>query len=281
MDAPRIGDATVAWRAGMQNRLVTLLLVALALWLPGGLALAFSDGSSAAIAIGIPLIAGGLALVAFVWWQQAGVEILLRPDGIERRGRFGARAIRWADLSHYVYTPRQRQRYYGGGLIGVAIAVAVELATKDDPLAPAGFLMVARDGTKVRVGPGIAGHKELIRRLVAVATEALFPSLRQRFDAGETICFGDRLTVRRGDGVTWRAWLGGTRTLPINRIERAQFLEGTLFVLRTPGKSWPWLRVAMQSVPNLFALVQLINHARQPEGLQQVPVGGERLPSAN
>ncbi len=279
--APEAAPAATAWRAGWQIRLVVLFLTGLALAVPGGILLGVSDGNPVALVIGWGLIGLFVALNAFTFWQQAGVEVLLHADGIERRGRFGARRIRWAELASFVYTPQRRQTYYGGGLIGVAITVAVALAEKDDPLKPARFLLVGRDGARVSINVNIAGYRELIRRLVAVATEALYPAAQRAFDAGEPVRFGDRLTVRRGAGVTWRGFFGGERTLPFERIERAQLLEGRSFVLRTPGKAWPWLRLAMERVPSLFVLIQLLNHARQPAGVTQVPVGGERLPSAD
>lgn len=275
--APEVAPATTAWRAGWQLRLILLFSSFAFLAIPGGVL----AGSGQNLVVGVALLGAFAALNGFLFWHQAGVAVLLHPDGIERRGRFGARRVRWSELRSYVYTPHQRQTYYGGGLVGVAVAVAVALTEKQDPLTPSAFVLTGADGARVRIGPFINGHKELIRRLVALATEALYPAAVRAFDAGEALRFGDRLTVRRGAGVTWRGFLGGERTLPFERLERAQMLERTSLVLRTPGKAWPWLRVMMQSVPNLFVLIQLLNHARQPAGVQLAPPpGGERLPSA-
>ncbi len=279
-------DVSSEWRASWQYRLITILLAGLCLGFPGALMMGVARSSETGVQVagGIMLFIS-VALIAFIWWQQSGVRILVSAGGVEYIGRINKKKVLWNELGSFVYIPQQRRSgYYGGGLVGLAIAVAVEAASSGQQLGPGAFVLIGRNGQRIKVNAGIGNYKDLINRLIPLASSALFPAIQAEFDAGRPVRFGQRLTVTRSQGVSWKGFFGGEKSLAFNAIAATQMLEGQSFVLRTPGKTFPWLRVAMAQVPNLFALIQLLNYARTPNPMQAVPVsnpvGAGNLPGS-
>jgi hypothetical protein len=251
-------EAGASW---LLRILVTLLALPLAI--PG---LAMMGGDSVAGGVVMALI--GVGLTAWIWWQQLGVRVIVRDDGVEYKGRLSHKGIKWSELAGYLFMPQQRQ-YYGGGLVGVAVAIAVEATTKASDILekPMAVTLRGQDGTKIRVSGLIAGHKELGNQLSQTATEHVFAHARAMFDAGQPVRFG-KLTVSR-EGLRWDGALG-EKVLPFQELERAQMIEKRVFTLRKHGKTFPWLRVQLARIDSPFAVVRLLNHAREAQLAQPV-----------
>lgn len=216
------------------------------------------------VAVGGGLIAAAVAGTVLVWWMHFGSLLTLHSDGIEQRGRFGHKLLRWSDLASFRYRAYQPSAMsYGGGLVGVLVVAAVHAATRSStafPVKPLSLTLEGNDGTRIKIKSSIGDFGALLDRVSDIATRVLVPSTIRRFEGGEAIAFGPRLTVQRGIGVVYRGLLGA-RTLPFEAIEPAQMIANVRFVLRRRGGR-RFLSLNVSQLPNVYVLVQLLNHAR-------------------
>lgn len=253
--------AAPEWRTSIAHRVVWAILLVFP-GLVGVVILGALFGSAGAL--------GGLvAFVAFIgamWWVQSGVRLTVTADAVERRGRFGARVIRWRELESYrcslYFAPTAAD--VGANAFGAigALVLAAYRSAKGKPLTarPRWVRLRARDGRRITAGAELARGDALLSLLTTTATEHLLPAAVAAFDSGAVVWFGKGLSVRRGEGVLASGTLG-RRVLPFADIEYAGF-DGLTFVVRKEGKTLAWARLPIGRVLSPHVAERVISHAR-------------------
>lgn len=187
--------------------------------------------------LGLGAYALGMFLVVLPALDDVGARVEVMPAGLllVRRGR--PRQFAWEDI-RAVWQHVSRVHIYGIPLF-VTHSYTLRL----------------QDGSTVTLNDDIGQVAELGDVIQREVTARLLPRCIEACDAGETVDFGrlrvSRQGLRKGAGAVldWR------------EITDIAVAEGYLCVWRAETL-WPWARVAVRAVPNVFVLLALAGHYR-------------------
>ncbi len=110
------------------------------------------------------------------------------------------------------------------------------------------------DGLPVEVRPALIGYSELVARVQKETFTRRWPVVRDQFDAGETVGFGEFDLHQDGLG-------SGRKTLPWDRVKDVQ-LKGGRLIVKKRGKWLAWAAVSLEKVADPHLFLALVEHAR-------------------
>lgn len=221
----------------LRNLMILLVLLCLA-------PIAIIGGVVAKVVCAV-ILAGAIALAV----KLSRARILVTPEGVEHRGAFSSKSMRWTDVTRYRYVsidPTANAHAAGGGLVGVLAVAAIKAmqAKGGNRRFKAGRLTLFGQGNdKVVLTSRWKG--------VDAALDLAFSQLHERL--ANVTQFGD-LTF---DGQVLRHVKKGELT--IAEIECVIVSSSGIVSIRKVGKRLAWANVAMGRIDNPIVLFDRLN----------------------
>ncbi|HEX2733953.1 MAG TPA: hypothetical protein VHM70_20235 [Polyangiaceae bacterium] len=248
------GALVAEYGAGWTPRIALYFLIALL----GGMFVIVGI-SSKQDSVVVSAVLATAALCGLVHFALACVRLRIFERGVERRGRLGTKRLAWSQLQNYqleLRDPAVAAAGASGGLVGVLAARLIRRMINKKGV-PSRVVLIASDGSKVVLSNVIRSYKEWIEALVAETTERLFTSTKLRFDNGEVISFGSKLSVQREAGISVKGAFGKTQVLTLDTAASA-VVEGPLLVIRRSDSNAVWRNVDASSVLNIGVFQKLL-----------------------
>jgi hypothetical protein len=196
----------------------------------------------------------GLVLLVHVY-RNRGLFILIYPTGLLRLRHGEVDSFPWDDVKHVQLKVQRGEAEFTRDHDGEPLACWIPADVPTFKLWDAGLTLARSDGTEVHIGPVLSEYDALAEEVQKRTFAKLWPSLRERFRAGDRIDFGE-LEV----GTTGLRHNG--KLLPWREVKELIVAQGKLSVKQV-GKWLPWTLLDMGSVPNPHLLFALVDEARR------------------
>jgi hypothetical protein len=139
---------------------------------------------------------------------------------------------------------------------GATVACWLPVDTPTFKLGDAGVTITRTDGIEAHFGPALSEYDVLAEEVQKRMFAVLWPSVRDRFRAGDRIEFGELEVGSIG-------LRHNGKLLPWRELKELTIAQGKLSVKQT-GKWLPWTLVDMGGVPNPHVFFALVDEARRP-----------------
>lgn len=168
-------------------------------------------------------------------------------------GISGATEMRWEQVESLYYMAIQHREY------GIPIMTSYTLRLAD------------MSGNVLKIPAGLSKARNLATLVVRNTTPLIMERLLQRFNGGERLTFGS-IQISLAEGIQAKGTAFKTVTTPWQMFAGTQIKGGALSILRRDKANGGM--AAVQSIPNAFALQNLLTHATKkgavPSSEQQV-----------
>ncbi len=193
---------------------------------------------------------------------RAWIEVT--DEGIVKHGVFGARSLRWDEVTSYWYSANPRGNsspaMIGGGTVE-GIATAAESRWGKAVRIAYTLRLRAADGRELRITSGFARADEAIAASLGRLQPRLAEAARARLAKGEPVEAGALVLTR--ERLRWR----DKEPLPLARIEQAEIFgsNGRTFLrLLERGKAWRYASIDARRVPAVPLLLELLRDLGVP-----------------
>lgn len=191
------------------------------------------------------ILAGTIVLAV----KLASARIIVTPDGVEHRGAFSSKSMRWNEVMRYRFVsidPTANAHAAGGGLVGVlAIAAIKALQAKGgNRRFKAGRMTLFGQGNDKIV---LTSRWKGVDAVLDVAFAQLHPRLANVTQFGDLAFDGNVLRHHKKGELT------------ISEIECVMVSSNGIITIRKVGKRLAWATVAMGRVDNPIVLFDRLN----------------------
>lgn len=194
-----------------------------------------------------------IAMVAFIFFQQAKVRVVLRSDGIERWGLRGELwSLRWEDASQLCYHARRVRAAGLDAMILLAIFPALGKSVR--------IALIDANGHRRKLPDSLKTMDLLAERVTEHHTAAQFPVLRAALERGEEVRFGRSLSLDR-EQIAVKKLFGGVKRCLLSDVEKVSIADGQLKI-RQRGKTFAFASFGVARLPNAFLFVKLFDSTR-------------------
>lgn len=191
------------------------------------------------------ILAGTIAFAV----KLASARIIVTTDGVEHRGAFSTKSMRWNEVTRYRFVsidPTANAHAAGGGLVGVLAVAAIKAlqAKGGNRKFKAGRLTLFGQGTQKLA---LTSRFKNVDSALDVAFAQLHPRLANVTQFGDLTFDGQVLRhVKKGE-------------LSIAEIECVIVSSSGIITIRKVGKRLAWANVAMARVDNPIVLFDRLN----------------------
>ncbi len=233
---------------------VLIALAGLALGWIGSLGIGAPDADTGAVVALMAAAVALLGLTAYIWWREAGSVKNLHADGIESLVGSRRKELRWSDVTEVWF---RATRVRAGGLVGALAGAAIDAMRKDKGLnqnnTSIRIRLVGKAGEKITLTSNDRDVVKAYELVLANVNPRLVESAWNLVQAGKTANFGKVSISRKGIA------RGNKDPVPFNDCEKPAISNGR-FLLKKKGGWLNAISLPVQSIPNLFVMLEL--HAR-------------------
>ncbi|HYM61103.1 MAG TPA: DUF6585 family protein [Thermoanaerobaculia bacterium] len=234
--------------------LVTVVIIAIAV------AVALDESPLNVVAMTIAIVAFALGAFGFVWLSK--VQLLVNERGIRRDTMFGSVEMTWDEIVEYRYRilSNQAAMFHAGGVIGWLIVAMMQKKRK----AALNFdLRLVGRGEAIAVTATYAKAQEIKNLLLGKLHARMLPAFREKLVRLEPVEFGP--VTLTGDSLRFKKI-----SVPLSEITTID-LTGLALVIKKEGKLFAALTVASNKVPNVLALIEILQEAIQRRAGRPLP----------
>jgi hypothetical protein len=230
------------------------------------LIIAFNDSPPSVVGMVIGTGVLAIGAMAFVWISK--LQLLVSERGVRRDTMLGSVELAWDEIVEYRYhiVSNQGAMFHVGGLIGWLIMSAVQKRRK----AALNFdLRLIGRGQAIAITASYAKAQELKNALIGKLHARMLPSYRDKLARHEPIDFGP-LTLT-GDSLRFKKV-----AVPLGEITTID-LTGMALVVKKQGKLFPAVSLASNKIPNVLALIEVLQEAIQRYAGRPLPPEAVRV----
>jgi hypothetical protein len=214
----------------------------------------------------------GVSLLAHMY-RNRGLFVLVYPAGLLRLRSGEVDSLPWDEVeSVKLRVQRAEDAEFAHDPDGHLVACWLPPDVPTFKLWSAGLTVTRGDGVAVEFGPALSDYDRLAVEVQRRTFAALWPAVRARFRAGDTLAFGELEVgavglMHAGKRLRWR------------ELKELAVAQGKLSVKQV-GKWLPWALIDVGDVPNPHLLFALADEARRtltlPSDEPNPPPGGQR-----
>lgn len=246
------------YRHGYGGR-VAVALLTLVIVVPAVI-IALNESPPNVVAMGIAIGTFALGAFGFVWISK--VQLLVSERKLRRDTMFGSVEMTWDEIVEYRYRilSNQGAMFHAGGLIGMLIMSAVQKRRK----AALNFdLRLVGQSEKIAITASYAKAQELKNAVIGKLHARMLPSYREKLARLEPIEFGP--VTLASDSLRFKK-----AVVPLGEITSID-LTGLPLVVKKEGKLFAAVSVPSNKVPNVLALIEILQEAIQRRAGRPLP----------
>jgi hypothetical protein len=197
-----------------------------------------------------PTFLGVMLLVHLV--RNRGVKVLIFPTGLLHLRPGQIESFPWDEVTHVTVKAGAGSAVLVKDAVGDILSAWVAVPTTVVQVWNSWVQVARADGLTSKLTTILAGFPDLAREIQAETFARLWPGVRDRFLAGETIPFGPIAASTEGLGMKKKiAWADVKKITPSQKA----------LTVEKKGGWVPFLTIPMEAVPNPHLLIALANLA--------------------
>jgi len=201
-------------------------------------------------------IAGTLALYAFACFAIAQRKLQVFSDGIQQTSLFGAKEMRWDEVSHTYYYRVANTGYYHFGLIGLLLAAAARGENQGGASSSSTLIVVSREPQrKIKIGSNVKNFEQAARMVLAKLNPKFKKDVEREIGSGATVSFGPVSLSQLG--------IAKKAKEPIQLARAKISFNGIKLRVKEEGKWLDAISVSAKKVPNVSVLLELADEMQR------------------